>query len=118
MTKTTLSLLAAGVLALAGAANAQTFTAEPMRNMGETTTLPPGEATQLMTPLGEQVIVDTHVLGAGPAVVTTPGYVIVRPMSAPVYSYDMPATVTTYSWSAPPMVDQNPHYHSSLFHGE
>jgi hypothetical protein len=74
--KKSLSILAAGVLAMAGAVQAQTF--DSPTQAGEASTMTNGQPNQLTTnsPYSDRssstVIVDTTVLGAGPLLIVGP----------------------------------------------
>jgi hypothetical protein len=84
------ALLLAGVLAAAGIAQAETFDS-PMR-AGEASTMTGGSPNALTTnsPYPDNtVIIDTRVLGAGPAVVVPYG----TTYYGPSYSYSVPSTV-------------------------
>ena len=84
MKKTTLSLIVAGVLAVGGIAQAETF--DTPTQAGEASTMTMGQPNQLTTnspygDYGNAVVADTTVLGAAPATVMVPQdhYVMVRP---------------------------------------
>ena len=83
MKKTTLSLIVAGVMAVGGIAQAQTYDAPAQA--GEASTMTGGQPNQLTTnsPYADNgtVVIDTTVLGAGPAPVMVPldQYVYVQP---------------------------------------
>ena len=90
-TSLTSALLLAGVLTAAGAAQAETFDS-PVRQAGEASTMTGGAPNALTTnsPYSDNtVVVDTRVLGAGPAVVTTYG----TTTYGPTYYYSVPSTV-------------------------
>lgn len=118
MNKSTLSLLVAGTLALAGVAQAQTF--DTPTQAGEASTMTNGAPNQLTTnsPYGDgNVALGTTILGAGPVTTTTYGYTLPAPVvdtrvlgAGPVVVYTDPllvqrpgttATVTTYGWGMP-----------------
>ena len=97
-TSLTSALLLAGVLAAAGAAQAETFDS-PMR-AGEASTMTGGSPNALTTnsPYSDgTVIVDTRVLGAGPVVVMPQG----------TTTYVTPGT-TTYYYVGPAPVMEHP----------
>lgn len=84
MKKTTLSLIVAGTLALAGGLAQAQNTYDTPQQAGEVSTMTMGQPNQLTTnsPYGDsRVVVDTTVLGAAPATVVTPmdHYVAVQP---------------------------------------
>jgi hypothetical protein len=92
MNKTSLTrtLLVAGVLAAAGIAQAETF--DSPQQAGEASTMTGGSPNALTTnsPYADNtVIVDTRVLGAGPAVVVPYG----TTYYGPTYYYSAPAAV-------------------------
>jgi hypothetical protein len=85
------ALVLAGVVAVAGVAQADTFDS-PMQ-AGEASTMTGGapNAKTTNSPYSDgTVVVDTRVLGAGPAVVTTYG---TTTYYGPVYTYSVPAAV-------------------------
>ena len=89
-TSLTSALFVAGALALAGAAQAETF--DSPQQAGEASTMTGGAPNALTTnsPYPDNtVVVDTRVLGAGPAVVTTYG----TTAYGPTYYYSVPSTV-------------------------
>lgn len=82
MKKSTLSLIVAGTLAMAGLAQADTY--DTPQQAGEASTMTMGQPNQLTTnsPYGDAgVVVDTRVLGAAPTTVMVPmeHYVHVQP---------------------------------------
>lgn len=86
MKKSTLSLIVAGALAVAGVAQAETFDT-PMQ-AGEASTMTMGQPNQLTTnsPYADNtVIVDTTVLGAAP-VTMVPSTTVMVPMDHYVYT--------------------------------
>jgi hypothetical protein len=119
MTRTTLSLLMAGALALAGVAQAQTF--DTPTQSGEASTMTSGQPNQLTThsPSGEPVVVvDTTVLGAAPVVMThaVPPFVAIPPSATDLGSHQAAATfnvparageASTMTGGAPNMVTDN-----------
>ena len=118
MTRTTLSLLMAGALALAGVAQAQTFDT-PLQS-GEASTMTSGQPNQLTThsPSGEPVVVvDTTVLGAAPVVMThaVPPFVFMPPSATDASrqaaaTFNVPARAgeaSTMTGGAPNMVTDN-----------
>lgn len=74
--KKSLSILVAGVMAMAGAVQAQTF--DSPTQAGEASTMTNGQPNLLTTnspfgdPVSSTVIVDTTVLGAGPVLIVGP----------------------------------------------
>ena len=92
------ALLLAGVAAAAGMAQAQTYDAP--QEAGEASTMTQGAPNQLtdnpntLTTPTTEATVDTTVLGAAPATVTTYTY------TSPVTTYVVPAPIT-YSYVAP-----------------
>lgn len=80
MKKSSLSLLVAGAMAMAGAVHAQATFDSPVNQPGEASTMTNGQPNAL-TSNGP----DTRTLGAGSATVTT--------YSVPVYSYSLPAPI-------------------------
>jgi hypothetical protein len=116
MTRTTLSLLMAGAMALAGVANAQTF--DTPTQAGEPSTMTSGQPNQLTThsPYGDgAVVVDTTVLGAAPIAMTTvvPPYVYAPPSVTDrqaAATFNVPARAgeaSTMTGGAPNMVTDN-----------
>jgi hypothetical protein len=117
MTKTSLSLLVAGALALAGAAQAQTTYDTPVQ-AGEASTMTTGQPNQLTTntiPGQSITIVDTTVLGAAP-VTMVPPYVYVPSPVTPGSSRQAAATfnvparageASTMTGGAPNMATDN-----------
>lgn len=88
-TKSTLSILAAGVLLAAGAAQAQSFDT-PVRQAGEASTMTQGQPN--LETDNTLTAPDTGTMGAGPAVVYTESYTT----SAPVYILPAPLGVAPY----------------------
>ena len=86
MKKSTLSLVVAGLLAVGGIAQAETF--DTPQQAGEASTMTMGQPNQLTTnsPYADNTVVwtDTTVLGAAPATVVVPSTVMV-PMEHYVY---------------------------------
>jgi hypothetical protein len=122
MNKSSLSLLVAGAMALAGAARAETF--DTPTQAGEASTMTMGQPNQLTTnsPYGDgsTVIVDTQVLGAAPATVMVPieHYVYVQPGWSGSYgqthqaaaTFNVPARAgeaSTMTGGAPNMLTDN-----------
>jgi hypothetical protein len=91
MKKTTLSLIVAGMMAVGGIAQAETF--DTPTQSGEASTMTMGQPNQLTTnsPYG-----DTTVMGAGPATVMVPmdHYVHVQPGWSGSYSQRHQAAAT------------------------
>lgn len=82
MKKSTLSLIVAGLVAVGGIAQAETF--DTPSQAGEASTMTMGQPNQLTTnsPYGDgSVVVDTTVLGAAPTTVMVPmeHYVVTQP---------------------------------------
>ena len=98
----TRALFVAGVVAVAGVAQAAETFDSPMQ-AGEASTMTGGQPNALTTnspyPDGTAVIVDTRVLGAGPAVIVPQGTITYGP------------TVTTYQYVAPAPVMDHPSVH-------
>lgn len=96
MKKSTLSraLFVAGVVAMAGVAQAQTF--DSPTQAGEASTMTEGQPNAVTTNSPYSDGSHTMILGAGPAVVTTDSYVTTY--SYPSYSHPLPAPVATYGW--------------------
>lgn len=95
MKKSTLSLIVAGALAVAGVAQAETFDT-PMQ-AGEASTMTMGQPNQLTTnsPYADNtVVVDTTVLGAAPVVITEPATTVMVPMDHSVWT--QPGYMGTY----------------------
>jgi hypothetical protein len=119
MTRTTLSLLMAGAMALAGVAQAETF--DTPTQAGEASTMTSGQPNQLTTnsPYSDGItVVDTTVLGAAPLVMTTvvPPYVYVPPRVTASSAHQAAATfnvpsrageASTMTGGAPNMVTDN-----------
>ena len=89
MNKSSLSLIVAGMMAVAGAASAQTTFDSPVHQAGEASTMTNGQPNALTS---NDSMPDTGTLGAGPAVV----YESVTTYSVPVYSYSAPIGSTPY----------------------
>jgi hypothetical protein len=99
-TSLTSALLLAGVLAAAGAAQAQQTFDSPIRQAGEASTMTGGSPNAMTTnsPYSDgTVVVDTRVLGAGPVVVVPQG----------TTTYVTPGT-TTYYYVGPAPVMEHP----------
>jgi hypothetical protein len=116
MSRTTLSILMAGAMALAGVAQAQTF--DTPLQAGEASTMTSGQPNQLTThsPYGDGVtVIDTAVLGAAPLVMTpvVPPYVYMPPNVADrqaAATFNVPARAgeaSTMTGGAPNMVTDN-----------
>jgi hypothetical protein len=88
MKKSTLSLLVAGVLAVAGAAQAQATFDSPVHQPGEASTMTHGQPNALTSNAP-----DIGTMGAGPAVVYTEGYTT---YNVPVYVLPAPAGSRPY----------------------
>lgn len=107
MNKTSLSraLLLAGLVAVAGVAQAETF--DTPQQAGEASTMTNGAPNQLTTnsPYGDNsVVVDTTIMGAAPATVTTIYPALTYP--APVVVAPNTDTTVTYV-NRPVLVDRN-----------
>jgi hypothetical protein len=90
----TQALLAAGLVAAAGVAQAETF--DTPQQAGEMSTMTHGVPNVETNNIPNEGP-NTLVLGAGPAVVTTHSYVM-----TPSYQYVLPAPVVTHGhWSVP-----------------
>ncbi|HEY8355965.1 MAG TPA: hypothetical protein VIL30_00785 [Ramlibacter sp.] len=85
MNKSSLSLIVAGVMAVAGAAQAQSTFDSPVHQAGEASTMTNGQPNAQTS---NSDMPDTGTMGAGPVdIETTTTY------SVPVYSYSLPAPV-------------------------
>jgi hypothetical protein len=106
----------AGFVAVAGVAHADTF--DSPQQAGEASTMTGGAPNALTTnsPWGDNdIIVDTRVLGAGPAVVTTYG----TTTYGPTYYYSVPGPVMVQpSVQYGPTVYSTPHIGTYRYYGD
>ncbi|QJW83265.1 hypothetical protein HK414_00350 [Ramlibacter terrae] len=89
MKKSSLSLIVAGVMAMAGAAQAQATFDSPVNQPGEASTMTYGQPNAVTS---NSDMPDTGTMGAGPLVVESQ---TITTYNVPVYSYSLPAPVSS-----------------------